>query len=125
MSESSINLSITFSDVELAEDIEKILIEAKNQVQTSSENGNEFYLHDFLNQQNKTMGISFDSWWVPITVEREYDILNVNMVGSPSGTEEQDLITWFKLLGADHISGEISVDSGADIETWEEQGTGQ
>jgi Ankyrin repeats (3 copies) len=117
MTESSIRLSANFDNIELAQNIEKLLIDAKEQILASLKDGAEFYLHDYLNQQNQNMGISFDSWWVPGKIELINNVVEIELLGSPSGTKEQDIITWLRLKGASNVNGEMSI-GGADPETW-------
>lgn len=117
MSESNIRLSATFDDIDLAQNIEELLLEAKEQILSSFKEDSELYLHDFLNQQNQNLSISFDSRWVPERVERKNLVLELALSGSPSGTKEQDIITWLKLKGASKVNGEMSI-GGSDPETW-------
>jgi hypothetical protein len=118
MSESSVELSVVFNDVDTSTALENLLTEAKETILTAFKNSDKLYLHDFLNQKNQTMGISFDSWWVIEKLERSDNIINISLSGSPSGTKEQDIITWFREMGATKVSGRMTVDGGGDVESW-------
>jgi hypothetical protein len=119
MSESSIDLSVVFDNENISTDLENLLIEAKETILTAFKNSNELYLHDFLNQKNQNMGISFDSWWVIEKIMRSDNIINISLSGSPSGTKEQDIITWFRKKGATKVNGRMTVDGGGDVESWD------
>lgn len=119
MSESSIELSVVFNDVDTSAGLENLLTEAKETILSALNNLDELYLHDFLNQKNQNMGISFDSWWVVEKIERSDNTINISMSGSPSGTKEQDIITWFRKKGATKVSGRMIVDGGGDVESWD------
>ncbi len=44
--------------------------------------------------------------------------LYIEIIGSPSGTKEQDIITWMKLAGASKVSGEAVFDGGGDVDAF-------
>ncbi len=119
MSESSIELSVVFNDVDSSTSLENLLTEAKETILSAFKNSDEIYLHEFLNQKNQNMGISFDSWWVIEKIERLDNVINIAFSGSPSGTKEQDIITWFRKKGATKVSGRMTVDGGGDVESWD------
>lgn len=119
MSESSIELSVVFNDVDTSAGLENLLTEAKEAILSAFNKSDELYLHDFLNQKNQNMGISFDSWWVVEKIECLDNTINISLSGSPSGTKEQDIITWFRKKGATKVSGRMIVDGGGDVESWD------
>ena len=49
--------------------------------------------------------------------ETQADDLYLSLIGSPSGTKEQDILTWVKRAGAASISGEGVYDGGGDVFT--------
>ena len=71
---------------------------------------------DYLEQNDQAYGVEFDCWWVPEKIERIDSELNLKFIGSPSGEEEEDIVTWLKLAGAVDISGELIFDGGGDVE---------
>ncbi len=113
MSESEIKIIAKCDDVETAKKIETIISEAQKKI---SETDDEMYLHDYFNNNDLSLGIDFDSWWIPEKVKRNDSTLNLELIGSPSGTREQDIVTWLKQSGVIDISGEMIVDGGGDVE---------
>jgi hypothetical protein len=118
MSESSITIKAKFKDLVSATNIETLLNEAISNINANFESGTELFLHDYLQQKNQTMGLDFDSYWLPQIVTRENKVLSIKLIGSPSDSEEQDIITWLKSVGANDISGELVVDAGGDVEVY-------
>ncbi len=114
MSESSIKIEAYFDEPRTAEKVEQMLKDAMTAIRESEK---EMFLHNYLEQIGQTHGIKFDSWWVPTNVFiREWYWLNLELVGSPSGTEEQDIITWLKQLAVATWTGEMTLDGGGDVE---------
>ena len=116
MSESEIKISAKFEDVEVSTNVERVLNDAQEKINNADE---ELFVHDYLNEIDRMQGINFDSWWYPQLIERNEAILNLEFVGSPSGTEEQDIVTWLKREGAVTISGELIADGGGDVEVYQ------
>ncbi len=116
MSESSIKISIKFSDIQSAKKVEKILDCGRKKINDSFNAGKELFLHEYLRQTEETMGVDFDSWWIVEVVKRTDNTLYLEMIGSPSGTREQDIITWLNLYRAIEIKGKMILDGGGDID---------
>jgi len=116
MSTSIIEFKAEFNDVASAQKVKSILDKALEFIKNSSE---EVVLHHALEEFGETKGIKFDSWWYPEIVELNNNTITAEFAGSPSGTEEQDVITWIKLYGATKVSGKVDVDSGGDAFTIE------
>ena len=98
-------LAVEFSTEKEAEDAQKILMDAKQFL----ENSKDLFLHNFLYENNLDRGVQFDSMWFPQEIERHLKTLYITMVGSLSGTREQDIETWLKLLGAKQIYKEYAM----------------
>ena len=117
MSESSISLTVRFPAPDAAEKTADILNAAREAIDKAYDEGKEMFLHDFLKREDLSKGIAFDSWWIPtkVSVKERYWLV-VELIGSPSGTEEQDFITWLKQLGANGFDGKMVLDGGGDVE---------
>lgn len=113
MSESSIALFVKFDDYDKFGEVEDILKDADNYISKSDEEVN-FY--DYLIKFDKSMGTNFDSWWIPDVIKTNGSAFLIKMIGSPSGTREQDIVTWFKKMGASLVIGNMVVDGGGDVE---------
>ncbi|MDH5326955.1 MAG: hypothetical protein OEZ58_08785 [Gammaproteobacteria bacterium] len=116
MSTSIIEFRAEFSDEAAARKVKSILDRALEFINNSSE---EAALHHALKEFGETKGINFDSWWYPEIAGLNDNVITAEFAGSPSGTEEQDVITWIKLYGATKVSGKVDVDSGGDAFTIE------
>ena len=116
MSESSMKFTAVFEKQEISEKTKIILVEAKQKI--DSINDGEFVLHDALYEMDEAKGIDFDSIWIMDKIESKGTELYIEVIGSPSGTEEQDIITWIKLAGASKVSGEAIFDGGGDVDAF-------
>jgi hypothetical protein len=115
MSESTIQAEVRFTEVSEATAVEQILLTASKKSMEAFSAGEELPLHLYLASINETRGIWFDSWWLVQSVVRDGSSLEIELVGSPSGTDEQDFVTWIKHYGATEVVGEMVVDGGGDV----------
>ncbi len=99
-------LVVEFGSEKEADDTQKIFNDSKKLLESSTE---ELFFHDYLYENNLDRGIQFDSMWFPQEIERHLEILYITMAGSLSGTREQDIETWLKLLGAKLIYKEYAM----------------
>ncbi len=116
MSESEIRISAKFEDVEASAKVGQILRDAKEKIDGAEE---ELFVHDHLMQIGRANGIDFDSWWYPQSIRKSKTTLKLKFVGSPSESEEQDIVTWLRREGAVDIGGELVVDGGGDVEVYQ------
>ena len=112
MSESTISIIASFDNIESAELIYNLISEGEKTISDASESGEGIFIHNFLEDIGKTMGIKFESWWIPIKIITYGSTLEMRLIGSPSGTKEQDIVAWLKLSGAKDVSFELLVHSG-------------
>ncbi|BHH82361.1 hypothetical protein [Desulforhopalus sp. 52FAK] len=113
MSESGIALFVKFDDYDKLEVVEDILKDIDKLI---SESGDEITIHDYLQKKNLTMGVQFDSWWIPETIMTNGCAIIFKLIGSPSGTREEDIVTWLNKMGATSISGNLLMSGGGDVE---------
>lgn len=119
MSESEVKIRAEFPTETLAKQVESVFVELVDQ------DGTPF--HEFIQSKGITKGIKFydPSWWLPQKVEREGNIVRLELVGSPSGycdeepDREDDVLVWLRTCGAEKISGEMIIDCGGDVEVLE------
>jgi hypothetical protein len=117
MSESEIEFIAVFPSAELAEKTRDILEQAYQKMEESEDS--EYALQDALYEMDANKGIHFDSLWFIAKIELDDKNLYVELMGSPSGTMEEDIITWIKLNGAEKVSGKAIFDGGGDVDTVE------
>lgn len=104
MPEYEIVLTAEFFFKSKATAIVDLVQKAKKYIETNGDGA----LHDYLEAARKTHGIDFDSWWLPISAELQGKQVTLKMSGSPSGTMEQDLVTWLKKSGGKNIQGTMT-----------------
>ena len=107
MSESTIIFTATFATEDSAKRVKEILDKAVQKIVFSQE---ELFIHDVIVELNETKGINFDSMWYPQSIKQNGTEIYVDLVGSPSGTQEQDILNWVKLAGATAITGKAVYD---------------
>ena len=112
MSESTISITASFDTIESAELIYNLISEGEKIISEASESGEGVFIHNYLKEIGKTMGIKFESWWIPIKIMTYGSTLEMRLIGSPSGTKEQDIVTWLKLSGAKDVSSELLAHGG-------------
>ncbi len=110
MSEYEIVLTAGFFFKSKATAIVDLVHKAKKYIETNGD----VALHDYLKDARKTHGVDFDSWWVPISAELQGKQVTLKMTGSPSGTMEQDLVTWVKKAGGKNIQGTMTSEYGSE-----------
>lgn len=106
MSEHEITLTMDFDGPSKASEIVEFIQKAEKYIKTNGD----VALHFYLQELNRTHGIDFDSWWIPISAQLQGKQVTFKMIGSPSGTIEQDLVTWIKNEGGANIQGHITGD---------------
>ncbi len=114
MSESRATLTVKFPSINEANNIENIL--------RDMEQHNDMSFDEYIISKNLSSDMTFcDSYWFIDKLQRTENILNVQIIGSPSGyceeepEREDDFVIWLKLNGAIDISGEFVIDSGGDV----------
>ena len=112
MSESTLEFEARFADQESAQHACNILQQVQQALDSSEE---DIALHHVLTQLGVALEVDFDSWWYPQNVEVNHNILKAEFSGSPSGTDEQDIVTWIKRSGAVKVQGKAFIDTGADV----------
>jgi hypothetical protein len=119
MSESNITIAATFPDIKEARKVEAIMNDLYELTKKE-----DMPFHEYLESKELTKGMSFPepSWWIPEKVERKENVLNLKLIGSPSGyceeepEREDDVIVWLRLCGAENITGELVISGGGDVE---------
>ena len=118
MSQSTITITATFADSEIAKEIEAIMNDL------SLADG--MPLHEFLESRELAKGMQFyDSWWVPEKIKRNESVLHLQLTGSPSGYCEEepdrddDIVEWLRLYGVKEITGKLVIDGGGDVDVIE------
>jgi hypothetical protein len=112
VSGSSISFAAEFA-IELEAIRVKEILDSVHETIASSEE--ELYVHNVLEELDEGIDIEFDSMWYPQSIELVGSTIYVDLVGSPSETSEQDIITWIKAAGAIEVSGKAIFDGGGDI----------
>ena len=111
MSECEIKIKVKFEDDAKASDFVTLVKSAKKHIESNSDTA----LHEYLQSINKTHDIEFDSWWIPTSINRRKSSVTLDMIGTPSGTIEQDIVTWIKKEGGKNISGGMSGEPGSQV----------
>jgi len=116
MSQSSLKMTARFVNPDTVESVAALLLAARDAILAAYSGGEEMYLHDYLAREQQTSGISFDSFWMVEAVSiRDRYWLTVELTGSPSGTDEQDFISWLRGFGVTGYEGELVLDGGGDV----------
>ena len=110
MSEYEIVLTAEFFFKSKATAIVDLIQKAKKYIEANGD----VALHHYLKDARRTHGIDFDSWWVPISAELQGKQVTIKMTGSPSGTMEQDIVTWIKKAGGKNIQGTMDSEYGSE-----------
>jgi ankyrin repeat protein len=108
MSEYEIALTVEFFFKSKASAIVDLVQKARKYIETNGD----VALHNYLEDAGRTHGIDFDSWWIPVSAELIGKQVKLKMAGSPSGTIEQDLVTWIKKEGGKKIQGDMTSENG-------------
>lgn len=108
MSEYETTLTMDFDDTSKASEIVDLFQKAEKYIETNGD----VALHIYLQESKRTHGIDFDSWWIPTSAKLDGKQVTLKMIGSPSGSIEQDIVTWIKKEGGENIQGEMIGDYG-------------
>jgi len=109
MSETTIAITAKYETIKSAAMIEELFIDGEGAISEASDSGKGIFIHSYLESIGKTQGVKFESWWIPIKINRNGPVLEIKLIGSASVTKEQDIVTWLKLSGAKEVDAEMTV----------------